>query len=88
MIVFPTSKINLGLRIIEKRSDGFHNLQSCFYPIGWGDALEVIPADKFSFSSSGLAIPGDADSNLCIKAYNVLKADFDLGRKTVDERND
>lgn len=78
MIVFPTSKINLGLRITEKRPDGFHNLQSCFYPVGWGDALEIIPADEFAFSSSGLAIPGDAGSNLCIKAYNVLKADFDL----------
>ena len=78
MIVFPTSKINLGLRITEKRPDGFHNLQSCFYPVGWGDALEVIPADEFAFSSSGLAIPGDSGSNLCIKAYNVLKADFDL----------
>jgi 4-diphosphocytidyl-2-C-methyl-D-erythritol kinase len=78
VIIFPTSKINLGLRITEKRPDGFHNLQSCFYPVGWSDALEVIPADKFTFSSSGLPIPGALDSNLCVKAYDILNAPFDL----------
>ncbi|GAB2520488.1 4-(cytidine 5'-diphospho)-2-C-methyl-D-erythritol kinase [Spirosoma aerophilum] len=78
MLTFPTCKINLGLRITEKRPDGFHNLQSCFYPVGWGDVLEIIPADRFMFSSSGLPIPGDASQNLCSKAYNLLKADFDL----------
>lgn len=78
MLTFPNAKINLGLRITEKRSDGFHNLQSCFYPVGWSDVLEVIPADTVGFSSSGLPIPGAADTNLCIRAYNLLKADFDL----------
>lgn len=78
MLAFPTCKINLGLRITEKRPDGFHNLQSCFYPVGWGDVLEIIPANSFAFSSSGLPIPGDASQNLCIKAYNLLKTDFDL----------
>ncbi|MFD2571247.1 4-(cytidine 5'-diphospho)-2-C-methyl-D-erythritol kinase [Spirosoma soli] len=78
MLVFPNAKINLGLRITEKRADGFHNLQSCFYPVGWSDALEVIPADTFSFTSAGLPIPGDLDKNLCVKAYNLLKADYDL----------
>ena len=78
LITFPACKINLGLRITEKRSDGFHNLQSCFYPVGWGDVLEIIPADKFSFSSSGLFIPGDLQSNLCVLAYMLLKADVDL----------
>lgn len=78
MVVFPTCKINLGLRITEKRPDGFHNLQSCFYPVKWGDMLEVIPADTCAFSSSGLAIPGASASNLCVQAYGLLKADFDL----------
>jgi 4-diphosphocytidyl-2-C-methyl-D-erythritol kinase len=78
MIVFPNAKINLGLRIVEKRPDGFHNLQSCFYPVGWSDVLEVIPADTFGFSSSGLPIPGSADTNLCVRAYDLLKADFDI----------
>lgn len=78
MLTFPNAKINLGLHITEKRPDGFHNLQSCFYPVGWSDVLEVIPADSFQFSSSGLPIPGDAATNLCVRAYERLKADFDL----------
>ncbi|SOD95141.1 4-(cytidine 5'-diphospho)-2-C-methyl-D-erythritol kinase [Spirosoma fluviale] len=80
MLTFPTSKINLGLRITEKRPDGFHNLQSCFYPVGWGDILEVIPVPdgEVGFTSSGLPIPGSPEQNLCIRAYNLLKADFDL----------
>ena len=78
MLTFPNAKINLGLRIVEKRSDGFHNLQSCFYPVGWSDALELIPSTAFGFSSSGLAIPGGTDTNLCVRAYNLLNADFDL----------
>jgi 4-diphosphocytidyl-2-C-methyl-D-erythritol kinase len=81
MLVFPNAKINIGLRITEKRPDGFHNLQSCFYPIGWTDALEIIPAGadpETTFSSSGLVIPGGAATNLCVRAYNLLKADFSL----------
>ena len=78
MIVFPNAKINLGLRITEKRPDGFHNLQSCFYPVGWSDVLEVIPSDTFGFSSTGLPIPGSTETNLCVRAYTLLKADFDL----------
>lgn len=78
MLVFPTCKINLGLRITEKRADGFHNLQSCFYPVGWSDVLEVVPSETFAFSSSGLPIPGDPAKNLCVRAYELLKADYDL----------
>ena len=78
MIVFPACKINLGLFITEKRSDGFHNLESCFYPVPWHDVLELIPADRTEFSSSGLSIPGNSQDNLCLRAYELLKTDFDL----------
>ncbi|OIN60037.1 4-(cytidine 5'-diphospho)-2-C-methyl-D-erythritol kinase [Arsenicibacter rosenii] len=78
MVVFPTSKINIGLQITEKRPDGFHNLLSCFYPVGWGDVLELIPADTFSFSASGIPIDGPPEKNLCVRAYNALSADFKL----------
>lgn len=78
MLAFPNAKINLGLLITEKRPDGFHNLQSCFYPVEWTDVLEVVPSTDFMFTSSGLAIPGDAQMNLCVRAYNLLKTDFDL----------
>ncbi|AKD53600.1 4-(cytidine 5'-diphospho)-2-C-methyl-D-erythritol kinase [Spirosoma radiotolerans] len=78
MLTFPACKINIGLRITEKRSDGFHNLESCFYPVRWGDILEIIPAPEFRFTDSGLSIPGSLSHNLCVKAYNLLKADFEL----------
>jgi 4-diphosphocytidyl-2-C-methyl-D-erythritol kinase len=78
MTTFPNAKINIGLQIIQKRPDGFHDIASCFYPVGWADALEVIEAEAFSFSSSGIDIPGDAAKNLCVKAYDLLKADFAL----------
>ncbi len=78
MVSFPNAKINLGLDIIEKRPDGFHNIESCFYPVQWCDALEIIPSEKLTFNSSGIEIPGNLESNLCLKAYNVLKKDFDL----------
>jgi 4-diphosphocytidyl-2-C-methyl-D-erythritol kinase len=76
VIVFPNAKINIGLNIVEQRPDGFHNIESCFYPVPWFDALEVIEAEKFSFATSGIDVPGDG--NICIKAYELLKQDFDL----------
>lgn len=95
MIVFPNCKINLGLQILNKREDGYHNLATIFYPIGWKDIVEVVRRDDgrqttndsnepnsrltthdISFTSSGLAVAGDPQKNLCIKAYNLLKKDF------------
>ncbi len=72
MLTFPNAKINIGLNIVEKRPDGFHNIESVFYPVNWCDALEIIPAEQFHFQSSGLSIPGDTANNLCIKAYDLL----------------
>lgn len=79
MIVFPNCKINLGLHILNKREDGYHNIETIFYPVPLKDALEIIPSnntDAISFSSSGLGISGDVADNLCIKAYQLLKKDF------------
>ncbi len=80
MVVFPNCKINLGLRIIRKRNDGYHDLETIFYPIPMNDALEVIrtPATdtNLAFQSSGLTISGDTSNNLCVKAYQLLKKDF------------
>lgn len=78
MISFPNAKINLGLRVIEKRKDGFHNIESLFYPIQLSDVLEVVESREFSFSVSGLSIPGDDTNNLVFRAYQLLKKDFDL----------
>lgn len=76
MITFPNAKINIGLRITGKRDDGFHNIESIFYPIPLKDALEIVHSDKLEFTASGLPIPGSADDNLCLKAYHLLKRDF------------
>lgn len=80
MITFPNAKINLGLFITEKLPNGFHNIESCLYPVAWHDVLEFVPAQKSGFSSSGIQIPqgGKEDENLVIKAYKLLKRDFNL----------
>ncbi len=80
MVVFPHCKINLGLRILGKRVDGFHDLETVFYP-GYGltDILEIIPNTTLSindFVCSGLPIQGDAANNLCLKAWHLLHADY------------
>ncbi|MDQ6477725.1 4-(cytidine 5'-diphospho)-2-C-methyl-D-erythritol kinase [Dyadobacter sp. LHD-138] len=78
MLVFPNAKINIGLNIVEKRPDGFHNIESCFYPVGWSDALEITVAENFEFHTDGIAIPGSSSDNLCTKAYQMLAADYIL----------
>jgi 4-diphosphocytidyl-2-C-methyl-D-erythritol kinase len=78
MLTFPNAKINLGLYITEKRADGFHNLETCFYPVSWTDGLEILSSDKLTFTQSGILIPGSPDQNLCLKAYQLLAKDFDL----------
>lgn len=83
MIVFPNAKINLGLQITEKRPDGFHNIDSVFYPIAWEDALEIIPStgsgeNKVEFTHSGIISTSGAEENLVVKAYRLLDAELDL----------
>ncbi|UOQ74340.1 4-(cytidine 5'-diphospho)-2-C-methyl-D-erythritol kinase [Hymenobacter cellulosilyticus] len=78
MLVFPNAKLNLGLYVTELRPDGFRNLESVFVPLPWTDALEVLPAAANSLSLSGIPIPGDTATNLCWRAYELLRADFDL----------
>jgi len=80
MIVFPNAKINLGLKVLKKRHDGFHNIETIFYPIELSDVLEIIPSGHgvVTFTSSGLTIPGDAQNNLCLKAYHLLFSIFHL----------
>ncbi|OHX68252.1 4-(cytidine 5'-diphospho)-2-C-methyl-D-erythritol kinase [Flammeovirga pacifica] len=78
MITFPNAKINIGLGITEKRTDGFHNIASCFYPVNWCDMLEMIPSKKLIFQSTGIDIPGNPDGNLCLKAYHLLNEKYDI----------
>ena len=79
MITYPNAKINLGLNIVEKRPDGYHNLETVFYPINLQDALEVTKLEgegEYNLKVSGVPIEGDPDSNLVVKAYRLLKKDF------------
>jgi 4-diphosphocytidyl-2-C-methyl-D-erythritol kinase len=76
MICFPNAKINLGLHITSKRSDGYHEIETCMVPIPLNDALEMIVDKNPSWNSTGLPIPGDSKDNLILKAEKLLKRDF------------
>lgn len=82
MIVFPNAKINLGLNIIEKRQDGYHNIETVFYPIPLCDALEIIPSlstkNSYNWSSTGIEIDAPTEQNICIKALNLIKSEYDI----------
>lgn len=76
MIVFPNCKINLGLNILHKRADSFHDLETLFFPIDLQDALEIIPSqNKTQITVTGIAA-GSPENNLCLKAYLLLKKDY------------
>lgn len=76
MVLFPNAKINLGLNVVQKRQDSYHNLETVFYPVGVQDVLEVIQSPEMAFHLSGLPVNGNTGDNLCIKAYQLLKKDF------------
>jgi 4-diphosphocytidyl-2-C-methyl-D-erythritol kinase len=76
MLRFPHAKINIGLFITGKREDGYHNLETIFYPVEVKDALEIIPAKATTMQLSGLPVTGDTTQNLIWKAYQLLSLDF------------
>ena len=80
MLVFPPVKVNLGLNITEKRKDGYHSIESVFFPVPWTDALEVVITDhqNLTFNATGLPIPGNQANNLVIKAFNLLSKEHIL----------
>lgn len=78
MLAFANAKINLGLNVIEKRPDGYHNLETVFYPVKIYDTIEITDAEDTFCEIRGVAIPGDSKDNLCLQAYHLMKKDFDL----------
>ena len=82
MITFPNIKINLGLSITEKRPDGYHNLETVFYPVALEDALEIRTSpeaqQKFTLHQHGMEIAGNPENNLVVKAYLLLDKEFHL----------
>lgn len=73
MICFPNAKINLGLFVVGRRPDGYHNLETIFYPIPLRDVLEIVPADVFSFQSFGIKLDALPENNLVVKALHALQ---------------
>ncbi len=80
MVFFPNAKINFGLNILRKRADGYHELETVFYPIGLKDGLEFIEnkVNRINFSGSGIPLDLDLEENIVVKAYRLLAADFHL----------
>ena len=82
MIVYPNAKINLGLNVLRKREDGYHDISSVFYPVKeCVDILEIIKSERFEFTRSGIEI-SDGE-NLCEKAWKLLHTDFGIGNVTI-----
>ncbi len=79
MIGFPHAKINLGLSVVSKRTDGFHNLETVFYPLHLRDIVEIIPGPSPSLILSGLPLAGNPNDNLVIQAFNLLKEHYPVG---------
>lgn len=83
MIAFPNAKINLGLRVTEKRQDGFHNIETIFVPIGLRDIIEVIPSSTTTMSFSGLVVDSSPEDNLCMRAYRLFKDEVGCGNVSI-----
>ncbi len=78
MISFPNAKINLGLNVVSKRPDGYHDIETIFYPIPVKDALEVVASDRPGFTQTGIPVDAPPEKNLVIRALNVLKARYEI----------
>ena len=77
MLFYPNCKINIGLRVVRKREDGYHDLETIFYPVmGLHDELQVVTSDHFEFIQEGLAIDCPAEDNLIIKCYQRMLAKY------------
>ena len=78
MITFPNAKINLGLNIVERRPDGYHNIETVFYPIPLTDVLEIVPAEETALTCYGNAVDCPPEKNLVMKAYHLLREHYDV----------
>jgi 4-diphosphocytidyl-2-C-methyl-D-erythritol kinase len=79
MILFPPAKINLGLNILRKREDGYHDIDTCMVEIPFTDILEVTKSDSFEFLQTGIKINGAGGTNLCEKAYQLMQNECEIG---------
>lgn len=83
MITFPNAKINIGLNVVKKRDDGFHDIETIFYPLDLCDVLEIIENKElqngeYSYTSFGIEVDCAVEDNIIIKAYKLIAKDFDI----------
>lgn len=78
MICYPNAKVNIGLNVLRKRTDKYHDLETVFYPIQLCDILEINRSDKFCFAQSGISIDAKAEDNLIVRAFRLLQNDYQL----------
>lgn len=83
IIVYPHAKVNIGLRVLRRRPDGFHDIETLFWPLQLKDILEITESSSTVMRRYGIPYPGD-DNDLCLKAYRLLKKDFDIPPVTID----
>lgn len=78
MICFPNIKINIGLDIISRRENGYHNIETVFFPVLYNDILEILPSDKFELINEGIQIDCPTEKNLCYKAYKIIEEHYKI----------
>jgi 4-diphosphocytidyl-2-C-methyl-D-erythritol kinase len=83
MLAFANAKINLGLNVIEKRPDGYHDIETVFYPIKLYDVVELTDAPETSCLVKGIDVPGNMADNICMKALKSIQTDFDLPEQQI-----
>ena len=76
MVIFPNCKINLGLNILQKREDGYHDIETVFFRLPFKDALEITTSREHTHLKNSGIQAGEADDNSCLKAYNLVKKDY------------
>lgn len=76
MKTYPNCKINIGLHVLDRRSDGYHNIETIFLPIDLHDELEIVASTEMTFQSEGIAIDGPTDRNLVMRAYRLMKEQY------------
>lgn len=84
MIVRANCKINIGLDVLRRRDDGFHDLETVMYPVrGLYDEIEIVPSDELRFVQNGIAVDCPDEDNLCVKAYRLMRSRYGIGGATV-----
>lgn len=78
MILFPPAKINIGLNVLGKRPDGFHEIETCMVEIPLNDVLEIIPMKTFTFKQTGLTVDSSVENNLCVKAFRLMQEAYSI----------